>query len=1670
MDAPSGEAKTPQKPLKSILIKGTMERPIQGPPTPQKQYQEPITEIMRFRPTHNVIPNLHPVLPYVTLTIGLPYNKGPQLQSHGTRVRCMIDTGCAKTSIDKEVYDFLMKNFNNKCHDITKVPVQVVGCTKETKMIEGTCKIRLHFQRKPDVYRDVIAMVVDNLSEDVLIGYDLISSLWTQALTKNFWVIKGQTQGPDIQIPIQKDYMEIIPCTVTRVQQQVLKIANASTQGIANTRIRILEKDDRLAHREQYLRSQFPDYIREIVTYHVNTREQQESEDEQPRIIEHKIKNKEMNEQEINLEKDDFLTKGFYQPSITQYIEDRSSVTELGLEDDRQLTDTEFIGLFDIAHIPTKERQFAQEIFLEYRTAFSTHKYDIGRTDIIEMDIQLNSNEPKMQKYVPIPVNVKDKVKEIIDQLLKYGIIRVCHEPSPYCSNILVVKKKDGKTIRLLFDGRLLNYDTKRLPMALISKPEILAHLINKTHLTSLDFADAFFHIPLSKETQPYTAFYSHTHGLRMCFTRAPQGLRNSPLYLKLLLDRIFYDMTDTVLFYADDLLIASEGTLVDHIKILAEVLSRLTKANLKLRPQKLLIAKDTIEFLGMIFRKGRISIPDAKLEAFRKLPSPTTPKKTKSLICCLSFYRQFCPRFATLSHKLMEISNVHPKVFKWTPEHETLLRTLITEICKNASLYLPNPAKTFYVQTDASQYCAAGRIFQKNDNNEEQLVAAVSRTFTKTERAYSIFKKEILALMYTLKTMDYFLRYATKLVIYVDAKSIIYLRLAKESSGILLRFSLELSKYNAEVFHIPGDQNQVSDVLSRQHPRIEGIITDTENNATLSEKDSIGFVKRLTLPDFQFTQAEVKSILEGQSPPAVGKSKLNKSKAVEGKRLIKNVPDTLTTKKLNLPKTSKYRPGMNLPVNVSTRSQNTEDTDPRYNRRHYEETIGDRTNNRRKRKTPEGESTSNEGTTTDTDDSSSPNSRQRDHPDPYRMPEDTDNYQLEDSETWDTDDNFGALSTPEDRSDVDETSDAESEKSQHRDSENELIADMEREEQIPDRSQTREGLRPHPQKRVHFEIEGRDDSDPDNFLPTQPQETTTTSRRANKQPRIDVTEDMDLPMEASPTDEYHFNEDNDSNEGRNENHTSDDDDDYEIFTQIPPTPQNRPETQTQESDEGEEVTEEQQVEIINYTDVTTSAHIITEGIMTIKTFTDAQKNDPMCTYIKETQLEKGNHYVIIDEILFRNTSKGQKPVLPKSLYDPMIFTKHFTVYGSHASMTRILRDTKHRYYIPDEEFHKKLREVTTNCYICQFYNTNCPAQAIKQLPVVNAPRLSWSIDMITDTPTSEKGNTQILLCVDDFTSYVVCMAVQAATTENVIHALKTQLFAQFGTPRVIRSDQQATFYTSAKFASELTRLRIQLTATAVASPFSNSRAESQIKNIKHMMRKFLFQEHTITQWDEMLPIITCAYNRSVGIYGHSAEEIMFAHQIPSPIDILSFNNRNLTKREFVDTIFRRAEEIRRLGQTRMDAKAKLNRSFKNKTKTLKEFEMGALVLHKQLQATTGTASKYKPLFTGPYTILKINKDRCTAILEHLKTNKIIKAHFTNMQYLHYSPSINKLSDEFDKEFYEMLQDKYSLQNYSEANTRHPGTQVEQNSDNDFEPVASTSKMARRASQRQSQQ
>jgi hypothetical protein len=208
--------------------------------------------------------------------------------------------------------------------------------------------------------------------------------------------------------------------------------------------------------------------------------------------------------------------------------------------------------------------------------------------------------------------------------------------------------------------------------------------------------------------------------------------------------------------------------------------------------------------------------------------------------------------------------------------------------------------------------------------------------------------------------------------------------------------------------------------------------------------------------------------------------------------------------------------------------------------------------------------------------------------------------------------------------------------------------------------------------------------------------------------------------------------------------------------------------------------------------------------------------------------------------------------------------------------------------------------------------------------------------------------------------------------------------------------------------------LGIKLEATAVASPFSNARAESQIKNIKHLLRKFLFQQSNLENWDQEISILTSIHNRSVGIYGYSPEEIIFGTKNPSKTDLLSITEPTTTISEYMDYILHKASTIRKQARKDMANKKKSSQTFKNKHRIIKLFEPGTLVLHKQLQVSTGTSSKWKPAFKGPYVILHLNTDKCTAIMEHLHDGTLVKGHFTNLQKLEWSPDTIRFKDDFE--------------------------------------------------------
>jgi hypothetical protein len=57
-------------------------------------------------------------------------------------------------------------------------------------------------------------------------------------------------------------------------------------------------------------------------------------------------------------------------------------------------------------------------------------------------------------------------------------------------------------------------------------------------------------------------------------------------------MDKLFGDMADDVIHYADDILIATSGTYSQHLRVVDKVLKRITNGKIKIRPQKINLAK----------------------------------------------------------------------------------------------------------------------------------------------------------------------------------------------------------------------------------------------------------------------------------------------------------------------------------------------------------------------------------------------------------------------------------------------------------------------------------------------------------------------------------------------------------------------------------------------------------------------------------------------------------------------------------------------------------------------------------------------------------------------------------------------------------------------------------------------------------------------------------------------------------------------------------------------------------------------------------------------------------------------------------------------------------------------------------------------------------------------
>ena len=168
----------------------------------------------------------------------------------------------------------------------------------------------------------------------------------------------------------------------------------------------------------------------------------------------------------------------------------------------------------------------------------------------------------------------------------------------------------------------------------------------------------------------------------------------NSALTLKSGMKKLLKGLKNVELYW-DDILVHTH-TWEEHLKCLAQ-------AGMTIRPSKCSFGVDNLNFLGHQLQQ------EDNVAKFRHSPRPTTKKKIWSFVGLAGCYQDFIPNFAAVAALLSDLScKGQPNKVEWSKAQEKALLT------SKPILHLPDPKKTYFPRTDASDYGIGAMLMQE--------------------------------------------------------------------------------------------------------------------------------------------------------------------------------------------------------------------------------------------------------------------------------------------------------------------------------------------------------------------------------------------------------------------------------------------------------------------------------------------------------------------------------------------------------------------------------------------------------------------------------------------------------------------------------------------------------------------------------------------------------------------------------------------------------------------------------------------------------------------------------------------------------------------------------------------------------------------------------------------
>lgn len=182
-----------------------------------------------------------------------------------------------------------------------------------------------------------------------------------------------------------------------------------------------------------------------------------------------------------------------------------------------------------------------------------------------------------------------------------------------------------------------------------------------------------------------------------------------------------------------------------------------------------------------------------------------------------MNYFRGQIANYANVSQPLHKLSAVSNSSYEWSAEADAAFNELKKKLAESTLVAFPDFSKPFHLMTDASLKAVAGAVYQLQDDQVPVPIAFVSRVLQPAETRYTVTELELLAIVYSLRKLQYYLL-GYPIYIYTDHAAIPGIKPNSWLNNRLNRWLIDINYFKVEYRVIKGSENPVGDALSRFH------------------------------------------------------------------------------------------------------------------------------------------------------------------------------------------------------------------------------------------------------------------------------------------------------------------------------------------------------------------------------------------------------------------------------------------------------------------------------------------------------------------------------------------------------------------------------------------------------------------------------------------------------------------------------------------------------------------------------------------------------------------------------------------------------------------------------------------------------------------------------------